>query len=461
MSGNVVDLCPVGALTSKPYAFQARPWELKKTESVDVLDAVGSNVRVDSRGVQVMRIQPRANDDVNEEWISDKTRYAYDGLRFQRLTTPLVRRGDRFVPAGWADALEAIHYGLQRSGAQGDEIVGVAGDLADAESLVALKDFVNRLGSENLTLDQPRGADPPVHGVDFRASYLFNSTIAGLDDADAVLLVGTDPRHEAAIVNARLRRSYLKTPVEFGLVGPQVDLTFDYAHLGESAADAVAFLAGGKACDAGKDGTAFAKAFAAAKKPLIIVGSGVAEQAGGAAVYEAVAKHVDANKDRFLYDEWNGFSVLQRVRLRRRPPFTPSRLPSSLTLTPLAFPFPRPPRARPRTTSASRRRQRQRGPSPSLSTCSTPTRSSRPRCPRTRSSSTRATTATPARSWPTSACPGRPTPRRRRRGSTPRAGPRWAGRPSRRRAPRARTGRSSGASAFSLTGRPFARGDPG
>ena len=311
MSGNVVDLCPVGALTSKPYAFQSRPWELKKTESVDVLDGVGSNIRIDSRGVQVMRIQPRVNDSLNEEWINDKTRYAYDGLRFQRLTTPLVKRNGRFEPAGWADALEAIHYGLEKSGAQGNELVGVAGDLADAESMVALKDFLNRLGSENLTVDSPAGAKPPVHGVDFRANYLFNSTIAGLDEADAVLLVGTDPRHEGAIINTRLRRTYLKTPVEFGLVGPKVDLTYEYEHLGEGAADVVKFLG---AKDAGK--SAFAKAFAGAKKPLIIVGSGVAEQANGAAVYEAVAKFVDANKDRFLTPEWNGFSVLQRSASR-------------------------------------------------------------------------------------------------------------------------------------------------
>lgn len=320
MSGNIIDLCPVGALTSKPYAFQSRPWELKKTESVDVLDGIGSNIRVDSRGVQVMRIQPRINDEVNEEWINDKTRYAYDGLRFQRLTTPLIKQGDRFVPAGWADALEAIHYGLQKSEAHGDEIVGVAGDLADTESLVTLKDFINRLGSENLTLDHPAGNKPPVHAVDFRSNYLFNSSIVGLDDADAVLFVGTDPRHEGAIINTRLRKSYLKTPVQFGLVGPKVDLTFDYEHLGESASDVVSFLGG-------KDGSStFAKAFKSAKKPLIIVGSGVTEQANGAAVYEALAKFVEGNKERFLTPEWNGFSVLQRVSFSISSPSTASQV---------------------------------------------------------------------------------------------------------------------------------------
>ena len=181
LSGNIVDLCPVGALTSKPYAYHARPWELKTTESVDVMDAVGSNIRVDSRGVQVMRIQPRTNDDVNEEWISDKTRYAYDGLRFQRLTTPLIKKDDHFVPASWEDALHAISNGLAACGASGDEIQGVAGHLADTETMVALKDFINRLGSDNLSLDQTFGNEPPVHGVDVRCNYLFNSTIPGVE----------------------------------------------------------------------------------------------------------------------------------------------------------------------------------------------------------------------------------------------------------------------------------------
>jgi NADH dehydrogenase (ubiquinone) Fe-S protein 1 len=186
MSGNIIDLCPVGALTSKPYAFQTRPWELKKTESVDVLDAVGSNIRIDSRGVQVMRVQPRINDEINEEWINDKTRYAYDGLRFQRLTTPLVRQGERFVPMGWKDAMETIKDGLHKTGAEGDEIKAVAGHLADTESMVALKDLITRLGSENLSLDQPLGNAPPTHGVDIRSNYLFNTTIPKVEEADAV-----------------------------------------------------------------------------------------------------------------------------------------------------------------------------------------------------------------------------------------------------------------------------------
>lgn len=306
MSGNIIDLCPVGALTSKPYAFQARPWELKKTESVDVMDAVGSNIRIDSRGVQVMRVQPKINDEVNEEWISDKTRYAYDGLKYQRLTTPLIREGDKFVPASWEEAMDKIRHGLVSSGAKADEIKAIAGGLADTESLVALKDLVNRLGSENLTLDQPLGEQPPAAGIDVRSNYLFNTGIENVGQADAVLLIGTNPRHEAAIINARLRKSYLYTGVEFGLIGEKFDSIFSYNHVGTSAKDAVDFLSGGGSGE-------FGKIWKNAKKPLIILGSHVLETGDGGSVLQAVSKHVSANKDKFVTPEWNGFSVLQRV----------------------------------------------------------------------------------------------------------------------------------------------------
>ncbi|KAG5651014.1 NADH dehydrogenase (ubiquinone) 78K chain precursor, 5-prime end [Sphagnurus paluster] len=303
LSGNIIDLCPVGALTSKPYAFHARPWELKNTESIDVMDAVGSNIRVDSRGVQVMRIQPRTNDDVNEEWISDKTRYAYDGLRTQRLTTPLIKQGDRFVSATWEDALTAIANGLAASGAQGDEIQAVAGQLADTEALVVLKDFVNRLGSDNLALDQVNGTSAPVHGIDVRSNYLFNSTIPGVEEADAILLVGTNPRHEAAVLNSRIRKSWLHTNLEVGLIGERVDTTYGYEHLGVDAKAISEFVAGK---------SAFAQKFKAAKKPLIIVGSALAEHPDGAAAYNALARYVELNKSTLLTPQWNGFSILQR-----------------------------------------------------------------------------------------------------------------------------------------------------
>ncbi|PPQ68462.1 hypothetical protein CVT24_005559 [Panaeolus cyanescens] len=307
LSGNIVDLCPVGALTSKPYAYHARPWELKNTESVDVLDAVGSNIRVDSRGVQVMRIQPKTNDDVNEEWISDKTRYAYDGLKYQRLTTPLIKQGDRFVNATWEDALAAVAEGLAASGAKGDEIQAVAGHLADTETLVALKDFVNRLGSDNLALDQPGGQEAPVHGVDVRSNYLFNATIPGVEAADVILLVGTNPRHEAAVLNSRIRKSWLHTGLEVGLIGEHADMTYGYEFIGENAQALADFVAGKGP---------FVEKFKNAKKPLIIVGSALAEHPDGKAMYNSLAQLVEANASRLVTPEWNGFSVLQRVASR-------------------------------------------------------------------------------------------------------------------------------------------------
>jgi NADH dehydrogenase (ubiquinone) Fe-S protein 1 len=319
LSGNVIDLCPVGALTSKPYAFHARPWELKSTESIDVLDALGSNIRVDSRGVQVMRVQPRTNDDVNEEWISDKTRYAYDGLRFQRLTTPLVKGPDnRFVAASWPDALAAIVAGLSSTGAKGNEIKAVAGHLADTESLVVLKDLLNRLGSDNLASDLPGkyGNSPPVHGVDIRSNYSFNSTIVGVENADAILLVGTNPRHEAAVLNSRIRKSWLHTELVVGMVGTRADTTYGYEHLGEDATALEKFLAG-------KAKGEFAERWAKAERPMIVVGSAMTEHADGEAVFGMLARYVAASGNRVVREDWNGFNVLQRVRLNARCPWFP------------------------------------------------------------------------------------------------------------------------------------------
>lgn len=307
MSGNMVDLCPVGALTSRPNAFQARPWELKKIESVDVLDAVGCNIRVDARELQVMRVLPRTNDDVNEEWINDKTRYACDGLKYQRLTVPLIRQGDRFVPASWPEALEAVADGLKQSGAKGDEIQGVAGALADAESMTVLRDLVHRLGSENLVTDEPVGDRAPVHGVDIRSNFAFNTGIAGLDEADFVILIGTNPRHEASIINTRLRKGYLHNGLDLALIGEKVDLTYDYDHLGTDA-KAVEELAAGKGSGAER--------LKLAKKPLVIVGSGVADHPDGAALLKNVSKLILNNKDKFLTSEWNGFNFMHRAASR-------------------------------------------------------------------------------------------------------------------------------------------------
>lgn len=305
LSGNVIDLCPVGALTSKPYAFHARPWELKKTESIDVLDGLGSNIRVDSRGVEVMRVLPRLNDDVNEEWISDKTRFAVDGLKTQRLTTPLVKVGDKFETATWNDALQAIADAHKRLNVTGDEFKGIAGDLVEVESLVALKDLANTLGSENLTLDQTNGHLPPAHGVDVRSNYLFNSSIHGIEEADVILLVGTNPRHEAAVLNARIRKQFLRSDLEIGLIGEEFESTFWVDHLGSNASALSSALEG-----------EFGKKLANAKRPFIIVGSGVTEHADSQAIYKTVGEFVTKNSSNFLTPEWNGYNVLQRAASR-------------------------------------------------------------------------------------------------------------------------------------------------
>jgi NADH dehydrogenase (ubiquinone) Fe-S protein 1 len=295
MSGNIIDLCPVGALTSKPYAFRARPWELKHTESIDVLDGLGSNVRVDSRGLEVMRILPRLNDDVNEEWINDKSRFACDGLKTQRLTTPLIRKDDKFLPASWEQALTP----------KGNEFKVIAGELIETESMVAMKDLANKLGSENLALDQPSGNQPIAHGIDIRSNYSFNSKIWGVEEADAILIVGSNPRWEAAGLNARIRKQWMRSDLEIGVVGESWKSTFEFEHLGTDAAALKKALAG-----------PFGKKLQAAKRPMIIVGSGVTDHADAKAIYEMVGSFVEKNASTFLTEEWNGYNVLQRAASR-------------------------------------------------------------------------------------------------------------------------------------------------
>lgn len=305
LSGNVIDLCPVGALTSKPYAFRARPWELQHTESIDVLNAMGSNIRVDARGMEVMRILPRLNDDINEEWIDDKTRFACDGLRTQRLTTPLIRRDDKFVPATWEMALTEISEAYKKLALKENEFKAIAGHLIETESLVAMKDLANKLGSDNLALDQPGGDKPIAHGTDVRANYLFNSKIWGIEEADAMLLIGTNPRHEAAVLNARIRKQWLRSDLEIGLIGETFESTFGFEHLGVDAAAVKKALAG-----------EFGKKLAAAKRPLIIVGSAVAEHPDAKAIFESVGSFVDKNQANFNTKEWQGYNVLQRAASR-------------------------------------------------------------------------------------------------------------------------------------------------
>jgi NADH-quinone oxidoreductase subunit G len=275
LSGNVIDLCPVGALTSKPYAFNARPWELKKTETVDVMDAMGAAIRVDSRGPAVLRVLPRVNEDVNEEWISDKTRFAVDGLSRQRLDSPYIRENGRLRPATWAEALALAAERLSK--AKPERIGAIAGDLQDAESLKATLDLFRALGSANTDCRQ----DGMALGAGPRESWLFNAGIAGLDEVDAILLVGTNPRFEAPVLNARLRRRWLAGDLAVGLVGEAADLTYDYEHLGDTAAGLTALA---------KSRSGFAKVLKGAKSPALIIGAGALSGPNGAAVAHAAAQ---------------------------------------------------------------------------------------------------------------------------------------------------------------------------
>ena len=299
LSANIIDLCPVGALTSKPYAFEARPWELTKTESVDVMDAVGSNIRVDSRGREVMRVLPMLNEDVNEEWISDKTRYACDGLARQRLDKPYVKVDGKLQPASWHDAFDAI--GGKLRGLDGARIAAIAGDMCDAEAMTALKGLMTALGSENIDCRQ-EGAKLTAGA---RAGYMFNTTIAGIEDADACLIVGANPRLEAPIINARLRKRMVAGGFKVGLVGEAVDLTYRYEHLG----------AGPQTLQEIADGThAFCEVLKSAERPMIIVGQGALARADGAAVLAAAKSIADATG--MIGEDWNGFNVLHTAAAR-------------------------------------------------------------------------------------------------------------------------------------------------
>ena len=300
LSGNVIDLCPVGALTSKPYSFVARPWELKKTETIDVLDAMGSNIRVDVRGNEVMRVLPRLNEDVNEEWISDKSRFSCDGLRSQRLDKPYVRNAaGKLEPASWDEAFAVISAKL--SGAAGERIAAIAGDQCDAESMFALKGLMDALGSPNLDCRQDGAAlDPSV-----RSSYLFNTGIAKAEEADICLIIGANPRWEAPLVNTRLRKGWLGGGMKISVIGPQLDLTYDYDYLGASAATLQEIA----------DGThPFAAALKAAKRPMLMIGMGALSRDDGAACL-AVARKI-ANDCGLIRDDWNGFNVLHTAAAR-------------------------------------------------------------------------------------------------------------------------------------------------
>ena len=299
LQGNVIDLCPVGALTSKPYAFHARPWELSKTESIDVMDAVGSAIRVDVRGREVMRVLPRLNESVNEEWISDKTRFIWDGLRTQRLDRPYVKADGRFRATSWSDAFTTI--ATRVTSTSPERMGAIVGDLASVEEMFALRELMAALGVASVDGRQDGTVLHPKFG---RASYLFNATIAGIEEADAILMIGADPRHEAAVMNARIRKRWRasggKLPVY--TIGVPVDLTYPHVQLGTDPA-ALQHL----------DASAF-ETLKAAQKPLIIVGQGALIRHDGLALLSLAAKL--ASDVGAITEGWNGFSVLHTAASR-------------------------------------------------------------------------------------------------------------------------------------------------
>jgi NADH-quinone oxidoreductase subunit G len=296
LSGNVNDLCPVGALTHRPWQYHYRPWELKKTETIDVMDALGSNIRADAKGAEVMRVLPRVNEGINEEWLSDISRYAVDGLQRQRLDRPYVRENGRLRAASWDEALGIVAAKL--NAAKPEKIGVIAGDLQDAESMKAALDLFRALGSANTDCRQ----DGSALGYGPRESWLFNSGLAGVENADAVLIVGANPRTEAPLLNTRLRKAWLAGKTEIGLIGEQADLTYDYSWLG----------AGSKTL--GKLPKAAMDFLTKAERPAIIVGGGALSGDNGPAVLNALGAL--AKKVGVVADGWNGFNVLHSAASR-------------------------------------------------------------------------------------------------------------------------------------------------
>ncbi len=299
LQGNLVDICPVGALTSKPYAFAARPWELGKTQSIDVMDGVGSAIRVDTRGREVMRILPRVNEAVNEEWISDKTRHVVDGLRTQRLDRPYIRENGQLRSASWQEAFAAIAAKAGRI--DGKRIGAIAGDVAAVEEMFALKELLAKCGSANVAVQGGDAFDPKAG----RASYIFNPTIAGIDQADVLLIVGANPRKEAAVLNARIRKRWRSGQLKIGVIGARADLTYAHEYIG-AGADSLGELAAGK--------HSFADVLKGAKNPIVLVGAGSLARQDGAAVLALAAKI--ATDFGAVKEGWNGFGVLHETASR-------------------------------------------------------------------------------------------------------------------------------------------------
>lgn len=306
LSGNIVDLCPVGALTSKPYSYTSRPWELKHTESIDVMDAQGCNTRVDTRGRAVMRILPRLNEDINEEWLHDKGRHIWDGLGTQRLDKPYVRKNGKLLPASWSDAFAAIAARVKAT--TPDRMAAIVGDLAAAEEIKALKDLMTRLGVPHLEGRQ----DGAKIGGGARPSYLFNSTIAGIDAADALLLIGCNPRLDAPVLNARIRKSWLNGVLQIASLGAPADLTYPVVQLGTEI----------EALNALADGShPFAEVLRNAKRPMVIVGTAALARRDGAVILERAARIARETgmigpAGSAAQGGWNGFNILHTAASR-------------------------------------------------------------------------------------------------------------------------------------------------
>lgn len=299
LSGNLIDLCPVGALTSKPYAFTARPWELKKTETIDAMDAVGSSIRIDTRGREIMRVLPRLNEEVNEEWISDKTRFSCDGLKYSRLDRPWVKKDGQLTEATWDESFNAIKNKL--STLKPTQIAALVGNIVECESIFALKQLMTNLGSPHIDCRQ----DSTPFDNEYRASYIFNTGIAGIDQTDAILLVGTNPRLEAPIINARIRKRSLQSNFSIGLIGNDVDLTYKYDNLGNTPAILDEII---------KGNNPFSSILNKAKKPMLIIGQGALSRDDGRGILQKC--RIIAEETGMIQENWKGFNVLHTAASR-------------------------------------------------------------------------------------------------------------------------------------------------
>ena len=300
LSANVIDLCPVGALTSKPYAFEARPWELKKTETIDVMDAVGSNIRVDTRGWEVKRILPKVNEDINEEWISDKTRFACDGLLKQRLDTPYIRENGRLKKVSWSQAFELLINKIKSFDAR--EIGGLVGDLADLEMIYSFKTFFeNCIGSKNFECRQDKIYLNPSE----RMNYIFNSTINGIEESDFILLIGTNPRLEATILNARIRKTYVQKNIKIYSIGNRSDLTYPYTDIGSNTSAIKEIIDGSNKLSENLKNS---------KKPMIIIGESALYGEGGQYIFESLKQFL--YKNNFIRKDWNALNILTQQASR-------------------------------------------------------------------------------------------------------------------------------------------------